>query len=72
MNTRLTSMLAGLICLTAQADTSPAAANVVPEQTTAPAAETAKEMTASPEGTTSFLASMGEKKTPPSDTKEQF
>ena len=70
MNTRLTFMLAGLICLAAQADTAPAATNAVPEQATPPASETAAEANTTPEETTSFLATMAEKKTPPAEAKE--
>ena len=70
MNTRLTFMLAGLICLAAQADTAPAATNAVPEQTTPPASKTAAEANTTPEETTSFLATMAEKKTPPAEAKE--
>ena len=69
MNTRLTSIFAGIICLAAQADTAPATTNAVPEAATPPAAETATETKTAP-GETSYLASMAEKKTPPAEATE--
>ena len=69
MNTKLITALLGVICLTAHADSAPAATGAVPEAATPPVAETASETKAAPEET-SYLASMAEKKTSPAKTTD--
>ena len=70
MNTRLTSLLVGIICLAAHADPAPATTNAAPETATPPAVEkTAPESNAGPEKT-SYLASMAETKTAPTETTD--
>ena len=69
MNTRLTSMILGIICLAAHADSVQAETNNVAKSATPPAVETAAKTNAAP-ATASYLASMAETKTAPVEKKD--